>query len=127
VILAESTDRRQQLGREGEAVAEAHLVGQGWQILARRFRLRFGELDLIAQRGRMVLIVEVKTRSGERYGRPSEAVTPSKQRRMARLALAFLQRSRRLEYRVRFDVIEVRLRDGEPPELNQIEDAFRPG
>lgn len=133
MILAEPSgdgkrpiDPRQQLGREGEAAAEALLVRDGWRILARRFRMRFGELDLIAERGRTVLIVEVKTRSGGRYGRPAEAVTRAKQRRMARLTLAFLQRSRRLDRRVRFDVIEVLLRDGEAPVTNRIEDAFRP-
>lgn len=133
MILAEPTessrasnDRRQQLGREGEAAAEARLIEDGWRILVRRFRMRFGELDLIAERGRTVLIVEVKARRGGRYGRPAEAVTWAKQRRMARLALAFLQRSGRLESRVRFDVIEVFLRDGLSPEVNQIEDAFRP-
>jgi len=128
VILAEpSRDPRQQLGELGEAVAAATLEKAGWRILARRFRLRLGEIDLVAERGGLLIFVEVKTRRGTRYGRPAEAVTPRKQARIARAALAYLSRTDRLTQPTRFDVIEVYAGEGGIRRVRHIEDAFRAG
>jgi putative endonuclease len=118
-------DPRQRLGRLGETVAAATLERAGLRVVARRFRLRTGEIDLVAERGDLVVFVEVKTRRSTRYGVPCEAVTPVKQRRMARAALAFLSRTGRLERRTRFDVIEVYADAGGVSRVNHIEDAFR--
>ena len=126
MILAEpSRDPRQQLGELGEIVAAATLQDKGWSIVARRFRLRSGEVDLIAERGDLVIFVEVKTRRGTRFGTPAEAVTPRKQMRIARAALAFLSRTGRLERRTRFDVIEIYAAPDGIRRVNHIEDAFR--
>jgi putative endonuclease len=126
VILAEpSHDPRQVLGRQGEASAEALLERAGLKIVARRFRRRWGEIDLIGERDDLVVFVEVKTRRGTGFGTPAEAVTRSKQERMARVALAWLQRTGGLERRTRFDVVEVYVGAGGVPVLHHIEDAFR--
>lgn len=115
-----SADPRQRLGRDGEARAEAFLRDKGLTILARRWRCRSGEIDLIAEEGAWLVFVEVKTRAGEGFGRPAEAIDARKQRRLARAALTYLQAEDALERPCRFDVVEV------DEELRHIEDAFRP-
>jgi len=126
VICAEpSRDPRQRLGRLGEAAAADALERDGLRVVARRFRLRTGEIDLVAERDDLVVFVEVKTRRSSRYGAPAEAVTRLKRERMARVALAFLSRTGRLERRVRFDVVEVYADDGGLRRLRHIRDAFR--
>jgi len=120
-----SPDPRQRLGREGERAAEDHLRRSGLLPAARRFRTRHGEIDLIATQGRLVVFVEVKTRRGPRYGSPAEAVTPLKRRRMALVALAFLQRRRWLDRPSRFDVVEVWMDSNGSERVRHIEDAFR--
>jgi putative endonuclease len=120
-------DPRHRLGRSGERAAEALLEGAGLRVIARRFRQRFGEVDLVAERDDLTVFVEVKTRSGEpgRWGRPAEAVTPAKERRIARAALAFLARTGRLERRTRFDVVEVQVDADGTVRARHIVDAFR--
>ena len=126
MILAEpGRDPRHELGERGERLAEATLRRAGWTIVARRFRLRGGEIDLVAERGDLVIFVEVKTRRGTRHGAPAEAVTGRKRLRIARAALAFLGRTGRLERRARFDVVEVYAPPGAPTRVRHIEDAFR--
>ena len=118
-------DPRQRVGLAGERAAEAALQRAGLTPIERRFRRRFGEIDLIARRGPLIVFVEVKTRRGDRFGRPAEAVTPAKQRRMARVAASYLQRRGWLEQPCRFDVVEVTLQPGAAPRVRHIEDAFR--
>ena len=120
-------DPRQALGRRGESLAEAYLREAGFQLLERRFRLRCGEIDLVALDGDQVVFVEVKTRRGRGFGHPAESVTRTKRRRMARTALAFLSGRGWHERPCRFDVVEVlELRDspGEP-RIHHLRDAFR--
>lgn len=124
--MAPRGDPRQALGRRGEAAAEALLDRAGMRILARRFRCRSGEIDLVAADGESVVFVEVKARAGEGYGSPAASVTPAKQRRIARVALVFLQRRGWLSRRCRFDVVEVRT-GGREPRVRHIRDAFRSG
>ena len=125
-VTARPAAGRQELGRLGEAAAAALLERAGFTVIARRFRLRAGEVDLIVERGDLIVFVEVKTRSGEGYGVPAAAVTEAKRRRLAQAALAFLGRTGRLDRRVRFDVVEVRARSGRIERVHHIEDAFRP-
>ena len=75
-----STVGARELGREGERMAARHLETQGYQIINRGFRARRGELDLICRRGDQMLVVEVKTRSSNRFGSPFEAVGARKRR-----------------------------------------------
>jgi len=97
-------DPRQRFGRYGEEVAAEHLRRKGFEILARNVRTALGEIDLVALDGEVVVFVEVKARRG---AGGLEAVDARKQRRLSRLALAFLARAGWLGRAARFDVIAV--------------------
>jgi putative endonuclease len=117
---------KQSLGSAGEAAAERWLRSHGFEIVARGFRARCGEIDLIARDGAQVVFVEVKTRTSDAFGRPSEAVNAQKRRRIARVASSFLVRSGWTETACRFDVVEV-LPVGAGWRVTHIPDAFRLG
>ena len=118
-------DARQALALLGEAEAARALTRAGMTLLERRFRRRFGELDLIALDGELVVFVEVKTRRSGATGRPADSVTPRKRHRMAKLALAYLSRRGWLERRCRFDVVEVIAGGVAKARVHHIVDAFR--
>lgn len=106
---------RSELGARGEALATVHLVERGMEVLDRNWRCRYGELDIVARDGEVVVFVEVKTRSGVGYGTPAESVTPVKQVRIRKLALAWLDARASPWVRMRFDVVAVMMsRDGVP-------------
>ena len=94
------------LGRKGERLAESYLKKQGCKILKRNFTTPFGEADLIVQDGDEVAFVEVKTRTGDRYGAPREAVGPQKRTRYMQIAKFYWMRTGE-EPNARFDVAEV--------------------
>jgi putative endonuclease len=100
------TTSAQTTGRLGEDIAARHLQQQGYVIVARNVRFSFGEIDIIAQHEETLVFVEVKTRRSQRFGSPFEAITPSKQQQLIKLAQAYLQGQERL---VRFDVVAVLL------------------
>lgn len=100
------SQRRQELGRQGEAAAAVWYENQGFKVLHRNWRVRAGELDLICARGDTVVFVEVKTRSSTRYGLAAEAVTPAKQRRIRKLAMIWLDQTSRRYRTFRFDVVD---------------------
>ena len=95
------------LGRRGEDAAARYLRKRGYVIVARGHRDSIGELDLVAVDGRTVVFIEVKTRTTHDAGHPADAVDEAKQRRLTRLALAYLKRHDLLECRARFDVVAV--------------------
>lgn len=98
----------QVLGRQGEQIAADFLQEQGYVICARNFRAPVGEIDIIARRGEVLAFVEVKTRRGNRYGTPAQAVNFHKQKKIIQTASWFL-RQKHLEDKCfcRFDVVEV--------------------
>jgi putative endonuclease len=95
------------LGQRGEAAAERYLRGRRYKILARGDRLGRGELDLVALDRKTIVFVEVKTRQSAEAGHPAEAVDSTKQRKLTRLAEAFLKRHRLTTYSARFDIIAI--------------------
>lgn len=105
------------VGTLGEVRAEQYLTEQGYEILARNAVFPGAEIDLIALCGKVIVFVEVKMRRGGAYGR--EAVTPAKQKRICRGALAYMVKHGLTDRQARFDVIEIR--DGK---LTHIKDAF---
>ncbi len=114
-----------ELGRRGEDLAAAHLEGLGLVILTRNWRCREGELDIVATDGlRHLVVCEVKTRSGDGFGTPAEAVTQGKRRKLRRLALLFQSDWGLYFAIIRFDVIAVMARPGAQPELSHIVAAF---
>lgn len=99
------------LGREGEQVAVGYLEGRGFRILDRNWRCGGGEIDIVAAERRVLVVCEVKTRSGTRYGTPLEAVGTAKRRRLRRLAALWLSAHGVRFDQVRIDVLGL-LRDG---------------
>jgi len=108
-------DRRRALGTLGEDVVARWYRAQGYTVLDRNWRVRGGELDLVLGRGRTVVFCEVKTRRGDAFGTPFEAITPAKQQRLRTLALQWLSEHRRAAREVRFDVAAVRIAGADPP------------
>ena len=96
------------IGRYGESVAAAYLTEAGWQVVDRNWRGAAGEVDIVALHGEDLVIVEVKTRSGDGYGHPAEAVTAVKLARLRRLAAQWLDAHDLHPRGVRIDVIAVR-------------------
>jgi putative endonuclease len=119
-------DPRRTLGEAGEAAAERWLRDAGLAIVARGFRARCGEIDLIATDGPVVVFVEVKTRTHGTFGPPAEAVTAGKRGRIVRVASLFLARWGWGERPCRFDVVEV-VPVGAGFRVRHIPDAFRVG
>ena len=99
------THARQNFGAEGEAAACAYLEQRGYRVLARNARADRVELDIVAERGGVLVFVEVKTRRGSDRGSAAEAVDALKRARIARGARAWLHASERRPRRVRFDVV----------------------
>jgi len=102
------------LGRYGEDVAARHLAAQGIVVLERNWRCEAGEIDIVGREGRVLVICEVKTRSGTRFGTPLEAVTRAKAARLRRLATRWLAERGVRPVAVRFDVVGV-VQDGHGP------------
>lgn len=118
-----TTMSRTELGALGEQVAVDHLTAQGWAILARNWRCRYGELDVIAAAPvpRTVVFVEVKTRSGDGFGGLAYAVGPEKVRRLRRLAGVWLAGQQCHWDEVRLDVIGVRIGRSRTPEITHLQ------
>ena len=112
------------LGAFGEDCAARFLEDKGYKIVARNFRIRSAEIDIIAQIDDVIVFVEVKARSSIRHGLPVEAVTIRKQKKIIKAAGVFLQDEKFCECACRFDVVEVYLRGERVEEINHIENAF---
>lgn len=112
------------LGRRGEEIACRYLAGRGYRILARNYRTRLGEVDIIAEQGKTLVFIEVKTRRGRRCGHPFEAVTAAKRRQISKAALLYLAETGRERQAARFDVVAVSLAGGGEPVIELATDAF---
>ncbi len=119
-------DRRHHLGKLGEDLACEELSRRGYEILARRYRTRYGEIDIVARDGRTIVIVEVKTRDGRAFGGGVDAVTVAKQRRMLRMGTDYLLRRRLADQPCRFDVVDVNI-EGGVPRIEVYRNAFDVG
>lgn len=111
------------LGNAGEDCAANYLERRGYRIIARNYRIRSAEIDIIAERDNVVAFVEVKTRSDVRHGLPVEAVNFRKQKKIIEAANVFLQQEEFCECACRFDVVEV-YSNGSNFAVNHIENAF---
>ena len=112
-----------ELGKEGEALAVAHLESRGYEILERNFRYDRAEIDIIARlKQGEVVVVEVKTRNSSAFGDPQQFVYKSKIRQLVKAADGYLTLNG-LEDEVRFDIIAV-LKNSNKEEVTHIEDAF---
>ncbi|NMN99731.1 YraN family protein [Gordonia sp. TBRC 11910] len=112
---APASNRRGPIGQLGEQMAAAHCEKLGWVVLERNWRNRYGELDIIAADGAKLVVVEVKTRSTDKFSDAAQAVTPAKLARMRRLTRMWLAAQERHWSGIRFDVIAVHLNLSAPP------------
>jgi putative endonuclease len=113
-------DGRRALGSRGEQAVAEWYEANGYEVVARNWRCRDGELDLIVRQGRRVVFCEVKTRTTDAFGVPAEAVTGPKQARIRRLAARWLQEAAPIRaVSIRFDVAAVL-----GGEIDVIEGAF---
>jgi putative endonuclease len=114
----------QQHGELGERVAKKHLQRLGLKFLVANFRSPRGEIDLVFSDGDCLVFVEVKTRSSEDWTRPAAAVDAGQQRRISQAALDYLRLIKNPEMKIRFDIVEVLLADGEIREVRHLPNAF---
>jgi len=112
------------VGSHGEELAAAFLQRSGLQIIARNFRCKGGEVDIVAKDGDTFIFIEVKTRKTLAYGPPQLAVTPFKQRQISKAALTWLSRNRFHDHPARFDVIAIVLEDRYQHRIEHISNAF---
>ncbi len=113
------------LGRCGEELARESLKKLGYRILFNNYRSYLGEIDIVARDKDTICFIEVKTRSGKDFGLPQESVTRQKQRKLVRLATAFLKEKNLLEQSARFDVVSVILaQDNLEPKIEVFKNAF---
>lgn len=116
---------RRRLGAWGESVAALHLEAKGYQILARNWRCRRGEIDLVAQAGQTLVFAEVKTRRGRDLGTPEEGVTIHKARKLLKLAQHYLLAHDIDDIDWRIDIVAVELdRAGKLLRCEHIENAI---
>lgn len=117
--------KTKEIGDFGETAAVKYLLKQNYRILRRNFRLKFGEIDIIAEQDGCTVFVEVKTRKNNRFGEPSEYVDRNKQRRIKNAAACFADT---VNSDIRFDVIEVFYEQNNGrmliSDINHIENAF---
>jgi putative endonuclease len=107
------------LAIKGEQLAARYLRKKRFRILSQNFRTRYGEIDVIACRERLLVFCEVKTRTSSKFGKPVEAITPYKMERLKKLAEIYLARHLKDERitEIRFDVITITF---ENPKLSQV-------
>lgn len=116
-------NKRQQYGHKSESAAVDFLRRNGYRILARNYRTRLGEIDVIAKDGDTIVFVEVKARRSNRYGPPKAAVTPAKQRKISMVALQYLKDAQLTDTSARFDVVAICSQDNRS-RIEIIKNAF---
>ena len=113
-LLCEGRPRAHLLGREGERLAARFLERRGYRVLGSGFRARRGEIDLVCRRGDRLVLVEVKTRSSDRFGTPAEAVGARKRRALLAAAAEYRALA---GWRGPIEWLVVAVRPGREPEL----------
>jgi putative endonuclease len=111
-------------GELGERAAKKYLQKSGLKFLAANFRSKRGEIDLIFRDGDCLAFVEVKTRSSENWTRPAAAVNPERRRRLSQCALDYLRLLKNPAVKIRFDIVEVLLNEGEVCEIRHLPNTF---
>lgn len=118
--------RHNDIGQQGEALAQTYLNNAGFEILEQNWRHSKAEVDLIAKDGAILVFIEVKTRSYTYFGQPESFVTPKKKQLLAKAASVYMEQIGH-DWEIRFDVVSVILPEGKPPQIQHFPDAFFPG
>lgn len=103
---------KRKFGIIGEKIAQGYLKNNGYEIIETNFYTKVGEIDIICQKDNCIVFVEVKTRTSLEYGIPAMAVNSTKKQHIKRTAKIFIHLNRLYQYDIRFDVIEVLIKDG---------------
>lgn len=111
-------------GFDGEAIAISHLLKTGYTILDKNWRHKHLEIDIIASINNTLVIVEVKLRANDSYGKPQDFVTRSKQKNLIKAANFYIQENN-INYETRFDVISI-IQNPSQLVVEHIVDAFFP-
>lgn len=115
------------LGKIGEDIAASLLINNGYKILARNYKNKLGEIDIVAKDKDTFVFVEVKTRLSDKFGLPSEAVSKFKQRQIYKTAVTYLQKNNLLDKYSRFDVVSILYSHCGNHKLELIKNAFEIG
>ncbi len=118
-----ASNKHIELGRSSEDLAVDYLRENGYRIIKRNYKTKLGEIDIIAKDKDVLCFIEVKSRKTERFGSPREAVSNLKQRKISRVALAYLKENNLLDSKARFDVVAIIYPDNKP-QFELIKDAF---
>jgi putative endonuclease len=111
-------------GELGERAAKKHLRGQGLKFLAANFKSDRGEIDLVFRDQDCLVFVEVKTRSSEDWVRPAAAVDARKRRLLSQTGLDYLRLLKNPPVKIRFDIVEVLLQNGNVREVRHLPNTF---
>jgi len=112
------------VGRRGEELAVKYLMNKGYEILARNYRCKIGELDVVARHAQALIFVEVRSSSSLAFGWPHESVNKKKRAKLRLVAQYYIQ-STCFKLPVRFDVIGISFgTDGKLRNIEHVEDAF---
>jgi putative endonuclease len=113
-----------QAGQRGEKAARKHLQRLGLKFLTANFRTDRGEIDLVMRDKDCLVFIEVKTRSSEEWSRPASAVDAPRRKRLTRAGLDYLRLLKNPPVKVRFDIVEVLLREGKVSEIRHLPNTF---
>ena len=113
-----------EIGNYGERVAASFVRRHGYRVLARNFTSEHGEIDLVCRDGGTLVFVEVRSRSGEQFGRPAESIDARKEEALRATAQDYLKLLKRDDIPWRFDAVEVRLKVGEAPACTLLPNFF---
>ncbi|MEO0102412.1 MAG: YraN family protein [candidate division WOR-3 bacterium] len=94
-------------GKKGEEIAKRFLEGQGYKVIEQNYRTRFGEIDLICEKGNSIIFVEVRQKSGRQFGEPVESIDKRKIGKIKRTAEHFLSERGIYEKEIRFDLFSI--------------------
>ncbi len=109
-------------GQQGEKLAKEYLVSEGYNILSMNYKIKIGEIDIIASKNGILAFIEVKTRTNLNYGYPYEAVNRKKQEKIKYVSMAYLKERNIKNTQLRYDIIEVYLKPS--IKINHIDNAF---
>ncbi|HVU09522.1 MAG TPA: YraN family protein [Verrucomicrobiae bacterium] len=123
-IVGKTKPEHLRRGELGERAAKKFLQKSGLKFLAANFRSARGEVDLIFRDDDCLCFVEVKTRSSEEWTRPAAVVNAERRRRLSQCALDYLKLLKNPPVKIRFDIVEVLLNDGEVREIRHLPNTF---
>ena len=103
---------KRKIGNIGENIAQKYLIDKNYKIIATNFYTRKGEIDIVAKENSVVVFVEVKTRTNLKYGTPAMSISYIKKKHLRTTAKIFIHLNKLYNYEIRFDVVEIYIKNG---------------